>query len=428
MPIIRPFRALRYGHDHLPELDALVSPSHVGQPGEGGEVGDVHPNSIRQLIRGDFGSLAEPDEPRFSHAQRLLGQWKADGVLVRDPRPNLYILEERWEGGSRRGLVALVRLPDSSESELLPHEDVTEQSETNLSAQLEMLETQLSLVMGVLPDREGALASFLSEERGDPDYWAVDGRDLKSGVWRESDPGRQLELIESLRNEVTVIADGHHRFRAACAWRKKKVESGAVVTRETPSSYVMMLLFPAANSGLACEASHRVCSSLAPGPRAELEEALNDFERTELSSAEDLRAYLRSDDGPRYGMVLDGKIAGLRPKPGLELPLPSPLSTVETAVLSALLVDRLDKAISDSWKDMTTSCSSGSPFSHNHTDSSSVLEAAVRGDIDLALFTRPPTALQVMEVAAAGQRLPAKSTNFRPKPTKGLLMASMRSF
>ena len=55
LPLIRPFRALRYGHDHLAQLAALVSPCGQGAPNDPGEVGDVHPHSIRQLVRGDFG-------------------------------------------------------------------------------------------------------------------------------------------------------------------------------------------------------------------------------------------------------------------------------------------------------------------------------------------------------------------------------------
>ena len=94
MPLLRPLRALRYGANHLDRLDRLISPATAGEPGDRTQVGDVDENSVRRLVRGDHGPLAGDDEPTFTHAARLLERWKQDGVLVRDPRPTYYTLEQ----------------------------------------------------------------------------------------------------------------------------------------------------------------------------------------------------------------------------------------------------------------------------------------------------------------------------------------------
>jgi len=397
-------------------------------PGDPQKVGAVLPHNIRQLVRGDFGELASSEEPRFTHAARLLARWKTDGVVVRDPRPSFYPIEERWEGGFRKGLVALVRLSPLEEGQILPHEATAGRSEETLAAQLEVVDAQLSMVLSIVPDSSGALRRFLAEDRGDPDYWAADGAGVKTGVWHESDPGIQIALIEALRDEVAVIADGHHRYRAALVRQANRDGSSGASSRETPADYVMMVLVPASEEGLHCASTHRVCPVLGPTARQVLEESAGLFDEEPIADAAALRDFLLADDGHRFGKVLDGKITGLRVRSDTPIDLPFPLATVDSAVLEHLLLDRLEKAVAQGWSEITNSGSSGSPFSHNHSSTEDILAEAIRGEIDLALFLKPPTAAQVFAVANAGQRLPPKSTNFTPKPTKGLLIASLRSF
>jgi len=71
---------------------------------------------------------------------------------------------------------------------------------------------------------------------------------------------------------------------------------------------------------------------------------------------------------------------------------------------------------------------SGSPFSHNRSSRQDIVERTLRGDADLAILLRGAPPRQVLRVALDGQLMPSKSTNFHPKPTKGLLMNSLRSF
>ena len=153
MPVFRPLRALRYGRDHLRLLDELVSPSIRGEPADRTVVGDVHTWNVRQLVRGDHGPLARADEPRFTHAARLLSQWKEDGVITRDPRPSVYVYEQRTDELDRRGVVGLVRLDREGNARLVAHELSRGGSAETLRDQLAALRCQLSLVMAIVPDR-----------------------------------------------------------------------------------------------------------------------------------------------------------------------------------------------------------------------------------------------------------------------------------
>jgi uncharacterized protein (DUF1015 family) len=348
---------------------------------------------------------------------------------VRDPRPSLYPIEERWDGGKRRGVVALVHLGAPEDGDVLPHEATAGHSEENLQAQLKTVQAQLSLIMSMVPDESRALRSFLEQDRGEPDFWVEDGAGVKTGVWREPDPAVQLELIEALRSETAVLADGHHRYRAALAQQREAIELSPSSSRETPLDYVMMLLVPVEQGGLACAATHRVCPRLSAEAREVLEASRPLFEHEPLADAAALQEFLDEEkEGHRFGQVLDGKITGLRVCSETSVDLPEPLATVDSAVLEELLLRDLREATQLEWDDLSTTGSSGSPFSHNHQSAEEILAKALEGEIEFALFSRPPTSKQVFDVAAAGQLLPPKSTNFRPKPSKGLLMASLKSF
>ena len=421
MPLLRPLRALRYGADHADRLDRLVSPSTCGEPTDRTRIGEVDPLNIRQLVRGDRGPLATADEPAFTHAARLLDRWKQDGVLVRDARPSFYELEQD-DGVPRRGLVSLVRLAPFEDGVVLPHEETRGGSTQQLLAQLRATKAQLSLVMAIVADRQGALREFLARKEGRPLVDVVDGDGVRTRLWREENPAVQLALSEALRDEPAVLADGHHRYEAALGWRNEAPGRGH---RERPSDWVMMLLVPVDDPGLRCRASHRVLEDpISAQAERQLAELHRDFELEELPDGDALEAFMRDPEGHRFGLVRPGRRLGLRLRSGADLCLvDEALRDVDAELARRLLLDPLgwSGAVDETGR-------SGSAWGHNRASARTVSERVAGGDASLALLLRPPRPDQVLRVALSGAVMPPKSTNFVPKPAKGVLMASLRSF
>lgn len=422
MPVVRPLRALHYGHDHLHLLPELVSPAVRGEPEDRTVVGDVHPLCVRQLVRGERGTEATDEAPPFTHAARLLRGWKERGVLVRDPRPSLYVYEQELDGSARRGLVALVRLTPLEGGLVRPHELMVGRSTERLHAQLNATATQLSLVMAMVPDEDGSLAGYLGQRRGRPGLRTDDGQGATNRVWRDGDPAAQLELLTALAEQPAVIADGHHRYAAALRYQQQTA-SGGRRRRERPADYLMMLLVPASDPGLRCEAAHRVCPKLPERAVALLGSLTDRFDVTPLATEQALLDFLANDDGVRFGLVRPGLRRGLRLRSDRDLVelLPEPLQRVDAAVAAELILGPLGES--------ARLCgASGSPWAHNRTSGRQVAASAFAGQVDLALLLRPTPPTRVLEVALAGELMPPKSTNFVPKPTKGLLMNSLLTF
>jgi|GEM_PF-1533280 len=435
VPILRPLRALRYGRDLLPFLDELISPAVKGEPENRTVVGDVHPYNVRHLVRGDRGPLARADEPPFTHAARLIAGWKEDGVVTRDARPALYIYGQRFGGVERRGIVGLVRLDRDGHARLLPHEESRGHSTLTLQAQLAATQCQFSLVMAVVPDRSGALSEYLATHPGDNDVEVHDGHGVQNRIWRDEDPAHHMHLTQALMDEPAVIADGHHRVEAALL-HQAALAGGQPVTRERPYDYVMTLLVPQSQAELVSRPTHRVCERLGPAGQ-EFLAGLTDCFVHEPLSQDGIEAFF-TGDGVRFVLARKGELTGLRmqqdgPRVREALAsLPDALRAVEPAVLGAVVLDPLALAEAGAgWAGAggdTGGAGSNSSFSHNRASAGDVLARALAGDVDAAFLLRPVPNHQVVSVAEAGELMPPKSTNFHPKPVKGLLMNSLVSF
>lgn len=435
VPVLRPLRALRFGRDLHADLPELVSPAAHGEPVDKNTVGDVHPHNVRRLVRGDYGDLARDDEPRFTHAARLLGRWKEDGVVTRDARPSLYVYEQRSEGVERRGVVGLVRLDRDGNARLLPHEVARGGSTETLRAQLAAMKCQLSLVLAISPDRDGVLAEYLSGQPGHFDVEVHDGQGVQNRIWRDEDPRWHVRLTEALRDEPAVIADGHHRVEAALAHQAERA-GGQRVTRERPYDYVMTLLVPASQPGLVSAPTHRVCEHLGPAGRAFLEELDDRFLVTPIGE-DGVDSWL-DGEGIRFALARPSGVLGLQlrdnavAREALDSLSPT-LRSIEPAVLGATVLDplavaELGELHDGAAGDDTGGAPSGATFSHNRASAADVVASALAGELDAAFVLRPVPNDGVVAVAEAGERMPPKSTNFQPKPTKGILMNSLVSF
>ena len=434
MPLIRPLRALHYGSDLYPLLADLITPARVGEPTDRREIGEVHDLNIRRLVRGDFGSLASDDEPSFSHAARLLQGWKERGVLVRDPRPALYVYEQSWDGISRRGMVALVRLDDGDERLVRPHEQTLGGSTDALFAQLKATTTQLSMTMAMLEDNSGSLATFLDGfDSEHPGLETLDGKGMTSRVWRDESPAVHIELGDALRAEVAVLADGHHRHQAALRYQEWRRNTPPLPgrRREHPCDYIMMMLVPQSSAGLICLPTHRVCERLNSGARRLVETLDQMFEIREVDSDAALFSFLAESGGNRFAMIHGGQRCTMLLRDQVRarlVGLPEGVRDVDAAILDELVLSPMNEALGSISESMADAGASGSPWGHNRSSAQEIIDQVLAGDADLAILVRPPAPSQVMQVALANQLMPPKSTNFHPKPIKGLLMSSLHSF
>lgn len=91
MPVIRPFRALRFDATSVGDLAAVVAPSYDAiDPAAHERLLARHPANV---VRVDLPETRHGDEPddRFRRAARSMAEWRSGAILHKDPHPSIYV-------------------------------------------------------------------------------------------------------------------------------------------------------------------------------------------------------------------------------------------------------------------------------------------------------------------------------------------------
>ncbi|HEY9456507.1 MAG TPA: DUF1015 domain-containing protein [Gaiella sp.] len=224
MADVRPFRAVRYAD---PSTAVTAPPYDVLDEPQRAELRARDPHNVVWLT-------ADPDEAK---AGRRFREWLAEGLLVRDETPAIWVLEQDVPDGAgrtRMGIAASLRAEPYSTGVVLPHEQTHAGTRRRrlrlLRAAQAQLEPLFFLYDGApplaVPDRAPDL------EAGDTRLWRLDG---DHGV-TEAFAGTQL-----------LIADGHHRYETAVRFAE-----------EGGDARLLAVLVSTEDPGLAILPTHRV--------------------------------------------------------------------------------------------------------------------------------------------------------------------------
>ena len=121
MADITPLHALHYDLARTGGLAPVAAPPYdVIDPEQRAALVARSPYNVVEI------DLPQGDDP-YAQAAQTLAQWRADGVVVADPAPALWALEQDYTGpdGRRRtrhGLFARVRVEDYGPGRIRPHE------------------------------------------------------------------------------------------------------------------------------------------------------------------------------------------------------------------------------------------------------------------------------------------------------------------
>ena len=199
MAVVKPIRAVRYDASVAGPLEQLVAPPY-----------DVIDEEQREELRSrsplNVVHLTLPDDE--ADAARLWREWLSEGVLVRDPAPTFWALEQRYVGPdgierTRRGLVAALKVEPYENRVVLPHERTHAGPKEGRKRLLEAL--------GAHPEPIFLLydgAPPYEHPTGEPELEAEGTR-----LWHIPSDG----IAEAFADKQLLIADGHHRYETAVA-------------------------------------------------------------------------------------------------------------------------------------------------------------------------------------------------------------------
>ncbi len=432
MPVVRPFRALRYAPDAVPDLASVVAPPYdvIGTD----EVRRLLARDPRNVVRLDHPIAQAGDEPdeRYRRAARLISTWRSDGTLHRDPRPALYAYEQAYsvpgmsEERLRRGVFARVGLESfGPESGIRPHERTLAEPREDRYRLLRATGVNTSPIVGMYDDPSGRVGEWLAAlpERATAEVTDDDGTHHR--LWMIAEHPEFLDdLSARIGDGPITLADGHHRYETALRYRDERM-TGAVEHESPAWTEILMLLLEPIQGPLTVLATHRVLRGL---DAAAVERFLHGIpELFEVESEVDVsglaaafRDPIRATGGRgRFG--LGTRHGGLvlrarRSAFGAWLPPGGRALRGLDVTLAGIAIERLADIDADALAE-----GDRIGYTKDPDEALAWVEAA-RDGAAIALLLEPTPARDIVAVAAEGDLMPQKSTYIYPKALTGLVI------
>jgi uncharacterized protein (DUF1015 family) len=377
---------------------------------EAAALAEGNPYSFLHVGRSDIDLPpdTDPHDPRiYAGARQALDRFQAEGILVREDTPSLYVYRQIMDGRAQTGVVGCVHIDDYEHDVIRKHEKTRQDKEDDRTRHVLTLRANAEPVFLTYRGRPeiGALTRAVAAAPPLYDFTAPDG--VRHTVWRVPDPAPFLDAFGAVPH--AYVADGHHR--SASAWRAGRELRGAPAAGRDGGEYEWFLavLFPAEE--LRILPYNRVVRDLAGQTPARVLDRLGQVGRVSATT---------EPSPPRpgsFGVFLDGRWYRLE-LDERSIDRSDPIGSLDVSLLQDRVLGPV-LGIGDPRTDPRIDFVGG-------IRGTAELERRVRsGEMAIAFALHPTTLEQLMAVSDAGKIMPPKSTWFEPKLRSGLFVHTL---
>ncbi|MBW1659514.1 MAG: DUF1015 domain-containing protein [Deltaproteobacteria bacterium] len=428
-----PFRGLCYNPEKVDYKDVVAPPYDVISARHEEELVKRSPYNIVRLIL----SKDEEGLDRYTHAKNLLNEWIKKGILAFDDHSSIYFYLQDYslEDGTkltRKGFIALCKLEEYSSGKISPHEKTHQKQIDDRLKLLRACKANLSPILALYTDPNLTInETFLERHQEEPLLDLVDDDQVRHRFYRVTDPEAQDLAIRVLSEKKLLIADGHHRYATALAYKKEMEEKHGAFGR-APYKYIMMYFTNTEDEGLTILPSHRLIRDL---EGLELDSFLmrvrESFEVMEFSfSSESEEAEqrdrffstLKSMQGKQiaFGLYVHNRrcfcLLTLKEEakkdPVLQA-MPWSIRRMAIPIFNEMIMKRILKLDTDQKRQAHISI-----IKNNQK----AIELIHTGRFQMAFLFNPNTLEEIHAVISENQVMPQKSTFFYPKLLTGLVI------
>ncbi|HVO61333.1 MAG TPA: DUF1015 domain-containing protein [Terriglobales bacterium] len=449
MAYVAPFRALRYDPSRVDISKAITQPYDKITPEMQDRYYAATPYNVVRIILGKR-SPEVPNNNVYTRAAGFFSDWRHQGIVRPDAEPSIYSYSQRFTipGGTaefeRRGFIALGRIEDYSAGIVFRHEQTLSKPKADRLELLRATQAHFGQIFMLYND-SGEVESLLARNTA-PDIEVTDEFGVLHQVWKVSEPAVIEAVREQMRDKKLIIADGHHRYETALAYRNERrlVAQGAVASgggtrqrssgtavlgdesSDAPYDWVMMTLVNMNSPGLIILPTHRVVHSLTLfSTDSFMKSARNYFNVEEVDTTVDAaRATGLLQQAARAGTAL------LAVTPDQDLLLHTPpgngrlfqglslrQQSLDVVQLHRVLLQKVLGLSEDSIRNQENLA-----YVRNTGEA---IQRVRGGGANIAFLMNPVRIGQVRDIAFAGEVLPQKSTDFYPKMLTGLTVYAL---
>jgi len=442
MAEIFPFRAYRYNSALLEPANVLTQPYDKITPAMAEKYAAASPYNLIPIEKGKSSAGDTPADNVYTRAAKTLEEWIRAKVIVQDAAPSLYAYFQEYtvpgtnERRTRKGFIAVGGIEDYSAGVVFRHEQTLSGPKADRLELLRHTRTHTGQLFMLYSDHALRVDALLdAAARSKADVEIRDEYDVVHKMW----PVTDAPTIETIRREMAdkklVIADGHHRYETALAYRDECRARAGRADVNAPYERVMMTLFNTAGKGLTILPTHRVIGNVPNfsfgGIRAALANVFDMESFPFHGGAERPRVYeqfrrdlLRGQEQRAVGAYAgDGAfhILVLKKEANLAVLLQGVSPTQRR--LDVVLLHRL---ILESGLNISQDAVKTEKNITYEREMDTAVAEVDSGRAQLCFLLNPVSVETVAEMAMGGEVLPQKSTDFFPKLMSGITMYRLK--
>jgi uncharacterized protein (DUF1015 family) len=364
----------------------------------------LSPYNLVRIVLGEKYSSDTDRDNVYTRAEACLKTWMANGILEQETTPSLYAYYQQFtipdtgQKVERKSFIGLSALEDYSAGVVYRHEQTLSGPKKDRMELLRHTLSHFEQIFMLYRDPELAVDKILDQAAsGGPTVVVKDEYEATHRLSRISDAATIARIQELMADQKLLIADGHHRYETALAFRNENPE--------LHDAQKMAMAFVNMDSpGLEILATHRVLNGVDGLNPAKF---LNTVGGRQLGSIDELRRIFAAPATGkiRLGIVLQSgemRLFERERKPG----------ELDVKVLHQELLGGILGISEEAVRE------------EKHIEYVRGLDAAYgkvrEGGAEIAFLLEPTTIDQVADVAFSGGVMPQKSTDFYPKLLSGL--------
>ena len=423
MAEIKPFRGMRYNTFLAGKIGELCCPPYdiISEEERLGYIAENEYNVIRL-------EFPKEGEDVYKTAGEVLDMWRNTGVLVHEIKPAVYIYEEEFNAYNKRssvkGIIVRVKVEEFSKGVILPHEFTLSKAKADRFNLMKATNCNFSQIYALYMDEEHTtLKTIDSLSNRKPDQKFTDNDHVTHKLWIITDEKVIEKLVNDFADRKLYIADGHHRYETALNYRNYCRENG--ISKEgDPQDYQMMYLVDMQHPGLVVFPTHRMVRDLESFDKDEVLKGCEEyFDIKKFTSVGNINSELAKQykqgkkafgfycgKGEWYLLVLKDIEVMAKVLPDLS----EASQQLDVSVLHSLI---LEKTMGIDEENMANQI--------NLTYTKFFEEAIMKvdkGEFQCSFILNPTRVTEIRDVAAAGEKMPQKSTYFYPKMITGMVM------
>jgi len=262
MAKIFPFTAYRYSEIAGPLVSLVTQPYDKISPAMRQKYLAQSPYNLVRIILGELQETDRPLDNVYTRAAAHLREWTQSGVLVRDLEPSLFAYFQEFrvpDSGEylvRKGFIGLGQVDDYAAGVVYRHEQTLSGPKKDRLELLRHTRAHFEQLFMLYADPDGEIDGILDQvSREKPTSLVADEYGAEHRLWRIPDPARIARIQQLMAEKRLLIADGHHRYETALAFRDENPGNA-------DAAKVVMTFVNMHSPGLKILATHRLISDL----------------------------------------------------------------------------------------------------------------------------------------------------------------------